>query len=103
LPAITFIKSWLPLFFVPPLVVIPLKYHLVQGKILKFLSVIIIGGLMSMTSSALCAQLLSTSRADGTVTKSQSTKQNTPSLPSPNSPIAALILIVLIGECFATC
>ena len=53
LPAITFIKSWLPLFFVPPLVVIPLKYHLVQGKILKFLSVIVIGGLMSMTSSAL--------------------------------------------------
>ena len=57
-PSVSLIKAWLPLFFVPPLVVLPLKLYLLKGVGLQLLAVILIGSFLSLTSAGLFAQLM---------------------------------------------
>jgi putative effector of murein hydrolase len=57
-PAVSLIKTWLPIFFVPPLVVLPLKLHLLKGMGMQFVSVIIMGAALSMSSAGLFAQFV---------------------------------------------
>ena len=59
-PAVAFIKAWLPLFFVPPLVVLPLKVHLLKGVGLQLSAAIILGAFLSLTLTGLFAQLVDT-------------------------------------------
>ena len=54
--AVAFIKLWLPLFFVPPLALLPLKMHLLQGKTLSIFGLTVLGFLTSLTSSGFIAQ-----------------------------------------------
>lgn len=102
LPAMAFIKAWLPLFFVPPLVVIPLKFHLLHGKVFQLLSVIIIGGVLSLTSTAYIGRWTASSapspvnrtKENKSVNKvSPSDPRPTSSLPSPRIPILVVISI----------
>ena len=57
-PSVSLIKAWLPLFFVPPLVVLPLKLYLLKGVGFQLLAVILIGSFLSLTSAGLFAQLM---------------------------------------------
>ena len=57
-PSVSLIKAWLPIFFVPPLVVLPLKLHLLKGMGLQFVSVIVIGAVLSISSAGLFAQFV---------------------------------------------
>lgn len=57
-PSVSLIKAWLPVFFVPPLVVLPLKLHLLKGMAVQFVSVIIMGAVLSISSAGLFAQLV---------------------------------------------
>ena len=59
-PAVAFIKAWLPLFFVPPLVVLPLKMHLLNGVGVQLSAVIILGAFLSISLTGLFAQLVDT-------------------------------------------
>jgi putative effector of murein hydrolase len=57
-PSVSLIKAWLPLFFVPPLVVLPLKMHLLKGMGLQLSAVVAIGSILSLTSAGLFAQMM---------------------------------------------
>ena len=57
-PAVSLIKAWLPLFFVPPLVVLPLKMHLLKGVGLQLSAVVILGSILSLSSAGLFAQMM---------------------------------------------
>ena len=57
-PAVAFIKAWLPLFFVPHLVVLPLKMHLLKGVCLQLSAAIVIGSFLSLSLTGLFAQLV---------------------------------------------
>ena len=59
-PSVSLIKAWLPLFFVPPLVVLPLKMHLLKGMGLQLSAVVAIGSMLSLTSAGLFAQMMNT-------------------------------------------
>ena len=53
------LKMWLPLFFVPPLVVLPLKAHLLTGLELQFTVLTIIGAFFSLfTTGTISSYLL---------------------------------------------
>lgn len=83
-PAVSFIKVWLPLFFVPPLVVLPLKMNLIKGMELQLIFLLLAGGLSSFTVSGLVAQTL-------TMQGSSSTKRdNGPLADSGSSPLPSL-------------
>ena len=47
-PAVALLKVWMPLFFVPPLVVLPLKYALISDKIFKLISLTTVGLVVSL-------------------------------------------------------
>eukprot|EP01038_Epipyxis_sp_PR26KG_P009956 gene9956-13389_t len=51
--SVSFIKCWLALFFVPPLVILPLKLHLVKGFEAKLLMLVVSGLIGSLTASGL--------------------------------------------------
>ena len=55
-PSVAFIKAWLPLFFVPPLVVLPLKMHLLNGVGLQLTASIVLGAILSLSATGLFAQ-----------------------------------------------
>ena len=57
-PAVAFIKAWLPFFFVPPLVVLPLKMSLLRGMEIKLLSLIVVGVFASLASAGILSQAL---------------------------------------------
>ena len=57
-PAVAFIKAWLPLFFVPPLVVLPLKTYLLKGVGLQLSAVILLGAFLSITTAGLFAKMV---------------------------------------------
>lgn len=59
--SVAFIKAWLPLFFVPPLAVLPLKLYLVRGFELPLVGLLLIGSLGSLSSAGLLAKALSVS------------------------------------------
>ena len=102
LPSMAFLKTWLALFFVPPLVVFPLKLHLLKGKVAKLLSVIIIGNVFSITSSAVVAQLTKrkesgsgSSSSDGSVSTSSKLVAPVINLPSPKPSLIASVLLLI--------
>ena len=57
-PAVSLIKAWLPLFFVPPLVVLPLKMHLLDGVALQLSAVVVIGSVLSLCAAGLFAKTI---------------------------------------------
>jgi putative effector of murein hydrolase LrgA (UPF0299 family) len=56
LPALSFLRAWLALFFIPPLVVIPLKASLLSSNAYQLLIVMVVGFVMSLLSSAVVAK-----------------------------------------------
>ena len=58
LPSVTFLKTWLALFFVPPLVILPLKRSILEKSVGKLSSLIVVGFAMSLSFSAVLSQLL---------------------------------------------
>ena len=57
-PAVGFIKSWLPLLFVPPLVVLPLKMYLLAGYEVKMAQLVVAGLVGSVLSSGIFSEAL---------------------------------------------
>eukprot|EP01036_Dinobryon_divergens_P028068 gene28068-36955_t len=57
------LKTWLPLFFVPPLVVLPLKVPLIAGFEFKLAVLTIVGAFFSLFSSGILSQQLLSSFA----------------------------------------
>jgi putative effector of murein hydrolase/putative effector of murein hydrolase LrgA (UPF0299 family) len=114
LPSLAFIKTMLPIFFVPPLVVLPLKYHLISGKLAPLLTFILLGMISSLLSSAYLSETLknifkskpwkkqygSTRRyvGDSSDTNSATIKQASFELPEPSAPLAIMILSVLLNK-----
>ena len=58
LPALSFIKAWLTVFFVPPLVVLPLKFGTISGILFPIFSLIFVGLISSLVSTAMVAEVL---------------------------------------------
>lgn len=58
LPSLAFIKAWLPVFFVPPLVVLPLKFTAISGILGPLLSLVVVGLVSSLVSTAVVAEIL---------------------------------------------
>ena len=67
------LKTWLPLFFVPPLVVLPLKVPLIAGFEFKLALLTVVGAFFSLFTSGILSQQLLSSFAT-----SQSTEDNVP-------------------------
>lgn len=59
-PAVALIKAWLPALFVPPLVILPLKRHLLgsPAQAILLLGIVLSGAVLSLSSSALVAESL---------------------------------------------
>lgn len=57
--SVSFIKAWLPLFFVPPLVVLPLKMPLMKGFELPLLALLSVGLVSSIGVAGLTAKAMS--------------------------------------------
>lgn len=57
MPALSFMRVWLALFFIPPLVVLPLKYSLLSKNASQLISVIVVGFIGSLMSSGIIAEL----------------------------------------------
>ena len=82
-PSVSLIKAWLPLFFVPPLVVLPLKMHLLKGMGVQLSAVVLIGSFLSLTSAGLFAQLMNK-------VFPQSMDNTVPNVPVKTAPLPAL-------------
>lgn len=59
---LNWLKLWLTLFYIPPLIIIPLKLKLLKNNEFKILSVTIIGLILSLTSSGLLSNSLRSSQ-----------------------------------------
>lgn len=57
LPSLAFIKVWLPVFFVPPLVVLPLKFTTISRILGPILSLVVVGLVSSLVSTATVAEI----------------------------------------------
>lgn len=97
-PAVSLIKAWLPLFFVPPLVVLPLKMHLLKGVGVQLSLVVAIGSVLSLTSAGLFAQLVDNlfpvTKVEGAAPASPVVSAPLPSLPPLSIPAAATALFL---------
>ena len=100
-PSVSLIKAWLPLFFVPPLVVLPLKMHLLKGVGLQLSAVILIGSFLSLTSAGLFAQLMNKIFPEVVDTDSPVTTVKTaplPTLPPLYIPATATAVLLIASK-----
>ena len=100
-PSVALIKAWLPLFFVPPLIVLPLKIHLLKGMGAQLLSVIIIGAVLSTSSSGLFAQFVDKLSPQLETERFQTAEVSScpvPSLPPLSQAAAATAVLVLVSR-----
>lgn len=98
--AVAFVKLWLPLFFVPPLVLLPLKIHLLEGKFFSLFGVTILGFLTSLSSSGLIAQELAKFfpvKSNNSLVQAPATSRELPKLP----PVCIPLTFATIGLAFA--
>ena len=87
-PAVSLLKAWLPLFFVPPLVVLPLKASVLSGSAIPVGAIMSAGLMASLTFSSAFAESLSTpgTSSENTITKASTPTSTPPSYPSLDFP-----------------
>jgi putative effector of murein hydrolase/putative effector of murein hydrolase LrgA (UPF0299 family) len=98
-PAVAFLKAWLPFFFVPPLVVLPLKMDLLKGRSLQLASLIVSGAFLSLASAGVIAEgLLRLFPVDKSVNV-ETTVQSSPlpALPTLDVPAKMAALFLVLG------
>ena len=95
-PAVAFIKAWLPFFFVPPLVVLPLKMSILRGMELKLLSLILIGVFGSLASTGILAQGLTSIFPNNEALTTEDIK------PSPIPSLPPMIIPAVMSTIFLT-
>jgi len=102
-PSVAFIKAWLALFFVPPLVVLPLKAHLLNGMGPELVALIAVGAFTSLAASGVAAEALNTAApgdgSNGNLSQFTAVKQTPlPALPSFKAPLALSSVLLLAGN-----
>ena len=114
LPVVSNLKIWMPLFFVPPLVVLPLKYHLISDNLLRLTLLIVIGMIFSTITTGIVGNTIKssdpnpnhTSTPTETDTKVSSVDDigselglsSSPTLPSPLLPLIITITTLLLSK-----
>ena len=96
-PAVAFIKAWLPLFFVPPLVVLPTKLHLLAGAGAQLSALVVVGAALSLSSAGLLGQALYQllPAPAGTAAATSVKSAPMPSLPPPVVPATVATAMLL--------
>ena len=97
-PSVSFIRAWLPLFFIPPLIALPVKASLLNSNIVQLLFIIIFGLSFSLATTGWIAQIIPTnnSNADDIVVATPSV-----SLPAAKIPlILSFITLIITGILF---
>ena len=90
-PAVALIKAWLPALFVPPLVILPLKRHLLgsPAQAMLLLGIVLSGAVASLSSSALVAESLrrveGSLRMRGIMKSSRSEATSAPDVAAPGA------------------
>eukprot|EP00596_Hydrurales_sp_CCMP1899_P005217 CAMPEP_0119034660 /NCGR_PEP_ID=MMETSP1177-20130426/1670_1 /TAXON_ID=2985 /ORGANISM="Ochromonas sp, Strain CCMP1899" /LENGTH=720 /DNA_ID=CAMNT_0006992265 /DNA_START=152 /DNA_END=2311 /DNA_ORIENTATION=+ len=99
-PSVSFIKAWLPLFFVPPLVVLPLKMYLLKGVGFQMVGAIISGVFLSLLSAGLIADISGKvfSKPEKLISPEPIKLTPVPPLPSVYVPAAATAGLLLLSK-----
>jgi putative effector of murein hydrolase/putative effector of murein hydrolase LrgA (UPF0299 family) len=102
-PSVSFIKAWLPLFFVPPLVVLPLKMHLLAGVGLQMVGAIVSGVFLSLLSASLIADISGKvfSQPEKITSPEPIKLTSVTSLPSILVPAAATAGLLILSKVFS--
>ena len=97
-PSVAAIKAILPLLFVPPLVVLPLKMYLLAGYEAKMSALVGVGLIASVVVSGMVSEflgkLLPSSSDDSEVVSSYPV----PKIPTPSIPGALMVLSLLVNR-----
>eukprot|EP00607_Mallomonas_marina_P008857 CAMPEP_0182424304 /NCGR_PEP_ID=MMETSP1167-20130531/10489_1 /TAXON_ID=2988 /ORGANISM="Mallomonas Sp, Strain CCMP3275" /LENGTH=677 /DNA_ID=CAMNT_0024604011 /DNA_START=120 /DNA_END=2153 /DNA_ORIENTATION=+ len=99
-PAVALLKAWLPLFFVPPLVILPTKMKLVKGAEAPFGLVLVAGLLASLVASATslsAMQMVGIKEAEPQIEDAVKSYP-TPGLPPIGFPLIVTILGLLVSK-----
>jgi adenylate kinase len=95
IPAMSFIKQTMILYFVPPLVILPIKFPLFAKIIPQLVSLLVIGFVFSLTSTAIVSQ------ATKVFTSSNDTPSKTSVTSKPSSPIVFKLRIPIAINIFS--
>jgi putative effector of murein hydrolase len=103
-PSVSFIKAWLPLFFVPPLVVLPLKMYLLKGVGFQMVGAIISGAFLSLLSAGLIADISGKvfSKPENLISPEPIKLTPVPALPSVYVPAVATAGLLLLSKVLPT-
>ena len=107
-PSVAGLKLWMSLFFVPSLVVIPLKWSLISDKIFRLSLLIVVGMLLSTISAGFIGDKLPTSvtltptEADKEAAEASTDLAKTPSLPSPLIPLGITLGSLLLSASYGS-
>lgn len=98
--SVSLFKLWLPMLFVPPLVILPLKMHLIKDMEARLAALLLIGSIVSLSTTGLLANALSAAFSSNkevaaASTTSGSSKVIMPALPPVCIPLTGVFVAFL--------